>query len=242
MVSYLRLMSAEPLKYRRSAVKGLVLGVPALFSALTFLGSLISGNRAMGGEGANIDAGWNVLGHSFSGVWLAFVVPLGVIILAALACHQMQSEGMWRAALMQPVERGSVYLAHLSGVALWVLGGTLIFSAGLLFTGLVVFGGPVHWDVVLGLPLAGWITSLPMLAVQIWLGTRIRNIAIPMAVGMGGYVCGLVGNALHIGYAFPWIYPTLIMQLNTMILFASAGIAVVLSALGAWSFVKTDTL
>jgi hypothetical protein len=149
---------------------------------------------------------------------------------------------MWRATLLQPVERGSVYLSHLSGVALLGLLGSLIYAAGLLVTGIVFIHEPIDWQVVFGMPLGGLIAALPTLAIQVWLGARIRNIAIPMAIGMGGFIGGLVARQLGIGMIWPWSYTILYLHPSALILLLSTTVFLLLSVVGAIAFVKTDTL
>lgn len=238
MISYLRLMFAEPIKYRRSAVIWLALGVPSLFNALMFLTNLFGRDRLLR-PGATY---WTALGDSFGIVWTVFVLPIGALILAALACNQVQADGMWRAILLQPVRRSSAYLAHLTGVLLVILAGSLVISLGMLLTGLVLFAEPVNWSVVL-IPVGGWLAMLPGVAIQVYLGTRLRSIAVPLAAGMGGYVAGLVGRQLGLGLAFPWIYPLMAQtgDMPALILPLSAALFAGLALLGMAAFRKMDT-
>ncbi len=239
MKSYFRLLWAEPVKYRRSAVIWLALGVPALYVFLMFVTNLFGGGDMVNGGGSR----WASLENSFGNVWMVFVLPIGSMILAALACHQVQSDGMWRAILLQPVGRGSAYLAHLTGVVLIILSGSLVISAGMLLTGLLLFGEPVDWQVALGAVATGWVSMLPAVAFQVYLGSRTRSIAVSLAVGMGGFVAGLVGMQLGIGYVFPWVYPVLagVGNIQAFVVPVSAVMFAGLALFGMFAFRRMDT-
>ncbi len=241
-MSLMRVLTAEPMKFRRSMVTYLTFGVPIIYLGLIvlFLGYSILSHR---GEHFYMDTEtpWQAAARMFDTPWIVLVVPFGVVILAALATQNMHANRMWSFVSTQPASRSALYLAQLIGVMGLVLLGMMFVGLGYLVIGLLFrFGVPVDWGLVLGRPLLAWTATFPILALQVWLGTRFSSFALPITIGVAGVVISIILRALGLWFISLWAFPYLVIEQTAQILFLSLGLGLLFTLLGLIDFNRQE--
>ena len=218
MTTFARTLQAEALKWRRSALARLVFILPLLFVVIDFvaferrgleLRSLTPFMRA------TLEAN---LGRVVVGVWAGFFHPLMLALLPALCFRPEHRDKTWRHLGTMPVSRGQYFLAK--AVSVLGLSGFMLVQVGLLlFLEHKVLGA---LNPLLALPFKGrplirilawlWLSSLPLLAIYLWICDRISSMAVPVVFGLAGLMLtiALTGQELPQPWRrdlIPWVLP-----------------------------------
>jgi hypothetical protein len=244
-MSIVRAVWAEPLKYKRSATRGLAFGVPLIYICLAllafFISFLLSHNT---GQPIQIihenETGWAAITRTFDQFWQLLIVPFGLTILGTLATNTMHANRMWPMVVVQPVSRAALYLAQVVGLMLVILVGMVIIGLGWLLIGLLFGFGPVDWKVVLLSPLVSWLGSFGVVAIQVWMGTRARNFAWPITIGTAGAVISMILNAAGVWMFGPWNYPFMAQTMPLIAIPLSLVVGAVFTIIGMIDFSKQD--
>ncbi|HEX9080942.1 MAG TPA: ABC transporter permease [Holophagaceae bacterium] len=218
MSPYLRLLSAEALKIRRSPALRLVWLMPLLFVGLEFV---IFERPFLSIRAASPEVK-TALGHlqvkMLVALWAGFFHPLMLALLPALVFRPEHQHRTWRHLHAQPVSRRTLFLAKatvtllLASTAL-VLLWLMLWIERLLLTSLnpslaVPFQAG-HTANALGWL---WLGSLPLLALYLWTSDRINSLAVPVVFGLLGLLLtvALTGQELNQPWRrdlIPWVLP-----------------------------------
>jgi hypothetical protein len=213
-----RALYAEVLKSRNSFAVWLSLAGTAANLLMFFILHLF------GQESVSLDSTPNpweawILSH-YAG--MAFMMlPLYVIILAALVHFMEHRHDMWTQLYALPVGRQEYVMAKVSYIFLLFVTAHLLFVTGLLITGFI-YG--------LAIPDSGLATATPpatlllrlamktvvsvigLMCVQSWISRTFPHFIVSLLVGILGFVCaGLIGPEWP-GIAWiPWGQPMVLM-------------------------------
>ncbi len=230
-----RALAAEIVKYRRSTILAVTIAVPVIVT-LAWLVSL----RVLP---AGIVCGRYVYPF-LRAPWAVLFLPLTVQAMAAISCELERASGGWRALLAQPVSRASLYAAKLIVLEALVLLSAMVFSAGTWLAGLVVeLPDSAPPGRLLAISSTGAVTAGPILALQLWLSTRLRSLFWPIAIVSTGTV-GLLTLAI-IEERRPWSMAVDVLAENrpgprVLAYVGAAMLAVLFAAIGMRDFARKD--
>lgn len=200
------LFTLELLKLRRSRVLLLTVAIPLL---LVLVNALALARRI---PLAAIDGPqWLRFWESVSAQWCYPVMPLYVALITALLNGQEHRHHGWRMLLTLPVSPLQLFAVKAFVAWLAAVAGMMIVAAGAAASVLVLAAagarlqGAFAFDIA---PLLGTLalTMLPIVAIQHALSWRVRNLAVPLALGVLATLA--INPAGHSRYwmAYPWTY------------------------------------
>lgn len=213
---FLRCLSAELLKTRRTIYLLGVILMPTILSFFNFL--LLLGLSEKEGYYA-VAQGWVRFEHNTITFWGLLVFPCVIVLVTAFTAHQEHDIAHWRQLMCLPLPKAPLYLAKLALVL-----GLLLLSCLVLWLENIVWGTLLSlarpevglslaritlWKMLLPY-LWEFLFSLLIVAVHFGFSLRVQNFV--LSIGLG-FALVLAGAFLHeVAFwkiAFPWALPSL---------------------------------
>ena len=241
---FVRALSAEALKYRRTSALFLAVGVPVSINLLFLLIFALTPRL----QQAPVAARWEMFLSGGMSTWTQLFLPLGLGIIAALVLSLEHADNQWKHVLILGPSRVAVYIAKwLAVVALVMLGSVAFMLSSLLIGGLVTGFAAIPWLNLLrgaGLTFVG---ALGIISLQTWISTRFKAFAVSIGVALFGAIIGGFATQSQLYWKLvPWTYPAGAFGFSapndTLAMLLSAGFAVTITALAAWDFSRRDML
>ncbi len=183
----IRVIHAELLKMRRTP----------LWAAFPIL-SVISAMMGTANYAANTELlkeGWLDLWAQHTLFAAAFFLPALYGVLCSCEWRWEHLGHNWNRLMTQPVPAGLIWLGKFVPSAGVALGSQLLIGGLYLVSGRMVgLTEPLPENLPVWL-LMGWIGSLAILAVQLFLSMVIRSFAVPVGIALAGGVAGLLAAA-----------------------------------------------
>lgn len=215
-IAYFPVLQAEWLKRRRTAANWLVILGALFIPAINFLGAYLDAPAFA--EQVASERFWQI---QFMNAWkpmAIFLLPLGVILAASLVTQIEFRNNGWKQVHASPVPFAKVYLAKFAVLMGMVLQFFLLFNLGFIVAGIF----PVLFSAKLSLvqdsfPMVAYLEGnlkfllavMPVITLQFVLGLRLRNMMIPLGIGIVLFVSTLFAVSLKYNYLFPYDYCTL---------------------------------
>ncbi|MFK7742749.1 MAG: ABC transporter permease [Planctomycetota bacterium] len=200
MAGYLRALSAEVLKYRRTTAVWLAFGIPVLIIVLA--GIVLTQSDV---AEASVERKWNALQGITAQTWVTMCLPIGGAILIGMLWGIEHGSNQLKHILAQPPSRAAQFWAKTTGIFALIALGTAFL--GVLCAGLAtVLGmGPVRWEVAFELPFRALAGAVPTLGLISWLAQRYSSFALPVILGVVGVVVGgIAGSSPDHWLYVPW--------------------------------------
>ncbi|WP_242220409.1 ABC transporter permease [Bacillus cereus group sp. BfR-BA-01380] len=171
-------------------------------------------------------------------------------VFVALLCRFEHVDGGWKQLLTFPISKKDIYLSKM--IWAWSLVG---ITNIVLFTYLFIIGnimgvtGTFPFFDLLGLFLRGWLATLPLIAMQLWLSTQWKNFVLPLAINFAFGMPNIFISSSKYGKYYPWSQPVYAMTPENQLGFTQSlqdfYIAVIItfvvfSIAGLWSFLKAE--
>ena len=203
------LFSVELLKTKRSVLWIIALLIPSLATFLG-VGNLLVNARAYIEPDANlwVDA-WSQVVIFYGMIFF----PILVGIYATTICRVDHLNGGWKQVLSFPISHVKLYFANLltlylllavtqiSLVVQYVAIGHLFDLSGtFILKDFVIYG------------LFGWLASLPLASLQLWLAFNWKSFALPLTVNIGLTIPVLMVSQTPYGFFYPWAQPSMMMS------------------------------
>lgn len=202
MQGYLRCLSAELLKYRRTLALWLAVGIPTLITGLAWIVLTQSGLENRGD-----DARWQVLEGFTAQTWATTCLHIGGAILIGMLWGLEHSSNQLKHVLAQPVSRHAMFWAKTTGILALIALGTLVLSALTSGMAVMIGIGPVRWDVTLETPFRAFVAMLPTFALVSWVAQRFTSFALPLILGVVGLIVGGLASSSEDYWMFvPWAW------------------------------------
>ncbi|MBU5483424.1 ABC transporter permease [Clostridium sp. MSJ-11] len=147
---------------------------------------------------------------------LGLGVPLSITIIASALCNIEHQSNCWKQILSLPIPKTNIYLGKLSWLMISLFISSIALTIGMLLIGFIFnFKGNIPWKSLLGDSILVYITSFPIITLQLWLSMTIKNQAFPIAAGAISSMMGLFfAMNKNLRWLF-WAYPT---QASTIML------------------------
>jgi len=197
----MKILYAEWLKTKRTAVRLLTFCMPVVYAAI------IVGYFALRG----IDKHAQILVfQAFFEVWAACVIPLGIGVLSGLIVHYEELAGNFNGLLISKISRYRLYWSKFVLSVLIMTASTLIATIA-LGVGLDVFlGVSIGWPIFIAASILAIIGMFPLLALHLWAGFK-WGMGASIGTSIGGLLMAALMGATSLGdkiwQFIPWTWP-----------------------------------
>ncbi|MFD2657842.1 ABC transporter permease [Gracilibacillus thailandensis] len=204
----LAILHSEWFKLRKSKVT-LILFVGPLIGL--FIG--LTGNSLNVGEQMNQ---WYAPLFMMNFTYAILFLPLITGVLASVICRYEHQEGGWKQLLALPVTRGKVFLTKYLLLILLVLFMQILYLGAIYAVGTIEgFTDPFPLTIVWKSIIGGWVATMPLVALQLWLSILFKSFAAPFAVNVIFTLPTiLVVNSERFGPYYPWAQPFSMMYVG----------------------------
>ncbi|KEO82463.1 ABC transporter permease [Tumebacillus flagellatus] len=240
---------SEWMKVRKSSLWFLIPVGPLLGLLLGWL-NVHTGETHPDAQGQAEVHDWLWMYPQMLGTYAVLFLPLVAGVYASLLCRFEHLNGGWKQLLALPVSRSTLYLTKL----VYLLG-MLALTQFLWLAGVLIFGlclqveGSIPWTELGKSGFSGWLTLVPLAALQLWVATVWKNFGLPFALNVILAIPGmLLLNAEKYRVYYLWSQPYLgmspthggILNLAPISFWLVLGGSLVLVAAGWTHFVKRD--
>jgi hypothetical protein len=254
-MTLLRVLHTEWLKMKRTIALKMVVLAPVIVVVLVFLmaaNAPFSTIRRGGAGGA-----WAGLTQVTFLFWAALMMPLYIVLEAALVAGLDHSENQWKSLLARPVPRWTWYIAKLIVVVTMLAASTVILYCGIFIAGAMLphlqpeltFGLPVPWASILkpGAQIA--VLAFLSVAIQHWVSMRWRSFSVAIGAGIVAMVVGYVASVATFRNPdwpqyFPGALPMLVLSRHPqdieMALWVSVVVGLVVAVAGCLDFCRRE--
>jgi len=197
----MKILYAEWLKTKRTAIRLLTFCMPVVYAAL------IIGYFALRGIDKNAQT---LVFQGFFEVWTVCVIPLDVGVLSGLIMHCEELAGNFNGLLSSKVSRNGLYWSKFLLSVLIMAASTLIATI-LLGVGFDVFlGVPISWPIFIAASILAIIGTIPLLALHLWTGFR-WGMGASIGISIGGLLMAALMGVTSLGNKIwqfiPWTWP-----------------------------------
>ncbi|MEB2300196.1 ABC transporter permease [Lysinibacillus xylanilyticus] len=204
------ILSAEWFKLRKSKMVPIILAGPiiGLFIGLT-------SNMESKIQGIDVN-NWYIALSSMNLMYALLFLPLIAGVFASLICRYEHQSGGWKQLLALPVTRGKVFVAKYVLIMLLVLGMQLLYLCSIFAVGMIKgYTDPFPMEIVWKSIIGGWVATLPLVALQLWMSTMFKSFAAPFAVNVIFTLPSILAiNSKTIGPYYPWAQPFSMMYVG----------------------------
>jgi hypothetical protein len=146
------------------------------------------------------------------------IFPMFVILVCTLMQQLEYRNNTWKQVFTSPQSKADIYIAKFLNIHLLLLlfhVATIIFmfvaalATHFLIPELRLLHQPLDINLVLENSANSYVTALAMCTIQFWLGLRIKNFIVPIAVGLALWLTGtLMVVEMHASYTkyFPYSF------------------------------------
>jgi lantibiotic transport system permease protein len=143
-------------------------------------------------------------------------LPLITGVLAATVCRYEHQAGGWKQLLALPVTRGKVFMSKFLLLIMLVLVVQVLYLGSLFVVGIVhgfsdSFPMEIVWKSILG----GWVATLPLVALQLWMSLLFKSFAASFSVNVIFTLPTILAiNSEKFGPYYPWAQPVFMMNVG----------------------------
>ena len=246
---FLRVLSTECLKLKRTLALWMVLVAPLVIVALQFMVAYYGAERIAN----NRQGAWLAIARNAIAMWTVLMMPLFVTLETSLLAGLEHAQNNWKSLLTLPAPRWMIYASKLVVMIALLWSAMLVLLAGSMLSGVVLKSAQPLLKLD-ALPLAPLLDPLAKIAVaallavtiQHWVSLRWQNFTAALGFGMCATVMGFVAaNSDKFGPWFPWSMPLVMVLRGTTqpgdpnLTLAIGGAAVCATA-GCWEFVRRE--
>jgi lantibiotic transport system permease protein len=144
------------------------------------------------------------------GVLNGLFFPIIIAVIVSRLIDLEHKENTWRLLLATPIHKASVYFSKL--IISFVL---LLIPAGISFLSTIIIGnildfpGSFPFILTIKFVLASIVSSICIVALQLWISLIIKNQAFALAAGIIGSFLGYFGQMFSVSRLFIWTYPAI---------------------------------
>jgi ABC-2 type transport system permease protein len=199
---FLRYLSAEILKLKRSLALLLCVTAPMLVATISVL-IVLRNDRV-----PDMEMFWS----SASAIWAFAMLPLSVTALSVLLAQSEHGPRTWDHLLPLPgarprlfLAKGAVMLGCVAGMSLLL--GMLIWGGGEMVMMLRDTKGALDPAALFALIGKMAVAATLLSIVQLWVALRFRSFVPPLALGIAGTFTAVAAAGAEEGAYFPWLMP-----------------------------------
>ncbi|EEL51190.1 ABC transporter permease [Bacillus cereus] len=200
---WLKTMQAEFYKMRKTKIWTLLFLSPILAGGIAYANALNYPDYQY----------WELIYNIMILVHGTLLLPLLTGIFTAYICRYEHANGGWKQLLVQPTARYHTYIIKFFFVLLFVGTMQLLFIISFVSVGqLLHLSGSFPLIPTLKSTTGGFIATLPLIALQLWVSTIWSSFAAPIALNAIASIPALmIANSERFGPFYPWAQPFLAM-------------------------------
>ena len=143
-------------------------------------------------------------------------LPLITGVLASVICRYEHQAGGWKQLLSLPVTRGKVFTAKYILLMFLVLVMQILYLVSVYGVGMIKgFTDPFPIEIVWKSIFGGWVATLPLVALQLWMSILFKSFAAPFAVNVIFTLPTILAvNSERFGPYYPWAQPFSMMYIG----------------------------
>ncbi|KAB8137844.1 ABC transporter permease subunit [Gracilibacillus oryzae] len=143
-------------------------------------------------------------------------LPLITGVFASMICRYEHQAGGLKQLLALPVTRGQVFAAKYILVIGLVMVIQLLYLVSIVLVGMIAgIDDPFPMEIVWKSIFGGWVATLPLVALQLWMSMLFKSFAAPFAVNVIFTLPTImVVNSEKIGPYYPWAQPFSMMYIS----------------------------
>lgn len=160
---------------------------------------------------------WMDIYSRMTGVYGLYLLPLLTGLITAFICRYEHDKNMWKQYLTGPVKRWHVYLMKFL-TALGVIGisQAMILSTLYIIQAMHSVSEQIPVEEILISLGSGWIATIPLVAVQLWVTSIWKSFAAPMVINSVLTIPNIViAGQPDIAIFYPWAQPLLAMVIES---------------------------
>lgn len=202
-----RMLQCEWKKLRTSSIWVPILAAPLL---AVLVGALMS-RMDLGARAGGVS--WPIVYGGIVRIYAIVFLPMLAGILASLVCRTEHLTGGWKQLLALPVRRTTVYVAKFLYVLLFLALVQVLVLIGVLVDGLGFshIQAPIPWAMLSRGFIGGWIATIPLAALQLWVSTWWNSFSAPFALNIIFTIPAMVVATSSYAPTYPWAQPMLAM-------------------------------
>ncbi|MFT9816831.1 ABC transporter permease [Lysinibacillus sp. NPDC056185] len=204
------ILSAEWFKLRKSKMVPIILAGPiiGLFIGLT-------SNMEANLQGIDVN-NWYIPLVSMNLTYALLFLPLIAGVFASLICRYEHQCGGWKQLLALPVTRGKVFAAKYVLIMILMMAMQLLYLCSIFAVGMIKgYTDPFPMEIVWKSIIGGWVATLPLVALQLWMSIMFKSFAAPFAVNVIFTLPSILAiNSKTIGPYYPWAQPFSMMYVG----------------------------
>lgn len=195
----MQVLRAELLKYRRTFMVKLVVGIPLFFAVYSLVTIYL----------LPMAYNWNgILVLSFNW-WPVTFLPLGYGLFAGMVAGQERKAGAYRALKAEAGAPQRIWLGKIGGMMVVSALSSLVLVAGDLVCG-VLQGNVPPVQVVAVAALLCWVTTWVLIPLMLWLATW-GGMLLSLVLGIVGAAAGVLLAPTKLWLYCPWSWATRLM-------------------------------
>jgi hypothetical protein len=217
---FLSNIRAEFLKSKRSFAYWLTLGAAVFIPAINFL--ILTQRPDIMLPKFHAD-GWITF---FRFCWknvAAVILPMYIILISNLLVQIEYRNNTWKQVYTTPRSFADIFFSKYAVIQVLILTYVLIFDVFVILSGLAVnLANPgysfvfesIQWYALFTMTCKIYLGAQAVTVIQYWLSLRFRNFVVPLGIGIGLWITGIVlMDWEHIDY-YPYIYSTFLFFLD----------------------------
>jgi len=204
------ILSAEWFKLRKSKM------VPIIFAG-PIIGLFIGLTSNLESNTQDLDVNpWYISLFSMNLTYALLFLPLIAGVLASLICRYEHQSGGWKQLLALPVTRGKVFIAKYVLIMILMMAMQLLYLCSIFAVGMIKgYTDPLPMEIVWKSIIGGWVATLPLVALQLWMSIMFKSFAAPFAVNVIFTLPSILAiNSKTIGPYYPWAQPFSMMYVG----------------------------
>lgn len=196
----MKVLQSELLKYKRTFTAKLITGIPLFFVLYGLIVRLfMSGNFRP----------WVALLSVVFNWWPVVFLPIGFGIFAVLVVNQEKNAGNRLGLLSKDVSLYKLWLGKIGGMAVFSFLSSVVLVVAVILGGRLTSSDPVPLGRILGAALLCFVTSLPLIPIQLRAATE-GGLLLSMGIAFAGFIGGVAGAQTPYRFFIPWSIPTVV--------------------------------
>lgn len=136
--------------------------------------------------------------------------PILIAVIVSRLVDVEHKENTWKMLLSTPINKASLYFCKISITMILLIIPTIILFLSMLLIGNVLkFPGSFPCALILKFLITTWLSSISIVALQIWVSVLVKNQAFALTIGILGSFLGFFGQLLPLSKFFIWTYPSI---------------------------------
>lgn len=159
--------------------------------------------------------------HIISENWQAasiFLLPMYVILVTSLVVQIEYRNNTWKQVYTLPRTLADIFFSRFIVIHSLILFCFILFNASIILASCAAnlvhkrytfFDHAVPWDRMFLISVKTYFSVLAMTSIQYWLSLRFRNFIVPVGIGLGLLITGLIIHSWEHLYCYPYMYPAI---------------------------------